>query len=194
MGTKEKFYSLFMASVILKLFILFLLTMLASPAAAGNFTNSTNGNFTEPVTGDITKPTAPDFTKSTDENLTVHFIDVGQGDSILLEYGDNDMLIDAGDDGKGDDVADYVKSEGITSLDYVIATHPHEDHIGGMDVILNDFPIGKFIDSGYPHTTQTYEDMLNMILSKNIPFSTVKRGEKINFASRIVLQVLNPGS
>jgi PGF-pre-PGF domain-containing protein len=175
MGTKEKFYSLFMASVILKLFVLFLLTMLAAPAAAENFTNST-GNFTEPATGDITKSTTEDFTKSTDGNLTVHFIDVGQGDSILLEY------------------VNYVKSEGIKSLDYVVATHPHEDHIGGMDVILNDFPIGKFIDSGYTHTTQTYEDMLNMILSKNIPFTTVKRGDKINFASGIVVQVLNPGS
>jgi len=127
-------------------------------------------------------------------NLTIHFINVGQGDSILLEYGDNDMLIDAGDNGKGDDVANYVKKEGITSLDYVVATHPHEDHIGGMDEILNDFPIGEFIDSGYPHTTQTYEDMLNTISNKNIHFSTVKRGDQINFAPGIVVEVLNPGN
>ena len=128
------------------------------------------------------------------ENLTVHFIDVGQGDAILLEYGDREMLVDAGDNGKGDDVANFVKGEGITSLDYVVATHPHADHIGGMSVILDEFPIENFIDSGYPHTTKTYEDMLTKIDSKSIPFTTVKRGNNIDFASGITVEVLNPGS
>ena len=104
------------------------------------------------------------------------------------------MLIDAGENGKGDDVSNYIKSEGIASLDYVVATHPHEDHIGGMSVILNDFPIAHFIDSGYPYTSKTYENMLTTIDSKNIPFTTVKRGDKIDFASGIVVEVLNPGN
>ena len=127
-------------------------------------------------------------------NLTVHFIDVEQGDSILLEHGDDTMLIDSGEIDKGDDVASYLKSEGIKSLDYVVATHPHSDHIGGMPVILNDFPIGHFVDSGYPYTSKTYENMLTTIDKKNIPFSTPKRGDKIDFSSGIDIQVLNPGS
>ena len=127
-------------------------------------------------------------------NFTVHFIDVGQGDSILLEHGGDTMLIDSGEIGKGNDVATYVKGEGITSLDYVVATHPHSDHIGGMSVILNDFPIGHFVDSGYPYTSKTYENMLTTIDKKNIPFSTPKRGDKIDFSSGIDIQVLNPGS
>ena len=127
-------------------------------------------------------------------NLTIHFLDVGQGDSILLEHGADSMLIDSGEIGKGDDVATYVKNEGIKSLDYVVATHPHSDHIGGMSVILNDFPIGHFIDSGYPYTSKTYENMLTTINKKNIPFVTPKRGEKIDFSSGISVQVLNPGS
>jgi competence protein ComEC len=150
-----------------------------------------------------TAPTAKQPTPSIDQNkeipaasgnLTVHFIDIGQGDSILLEHGDDTMLIDSGEIGKGDDVASYLKSEGITSLDYVVATHPHSDHIGGMSVILNDFPIGHFVDSGYPYTSKTYENMLTTIDKKNIPFSTPKRGEKIDFSSGIDVQVLNPGS
>ena len=104
------------------------------------------------------------------------------------------MLIDSGEIGKGDDVATYVKGEGITSLDYVVATHPHSDHIGGMSVILNDFQIGHFIDSGYPYTSKTYENMLTTIDKKNIPFMTPKRGDKIDFSSGIDVQVLNPGS
>ncbi len=127
-------------------------------------------------------------------NLTVHFLDVGQGDSILLEHGDDGMLIYSGEIGKGDDVATYIKNEGIMSLDYVIATHPHSDHIGGMSVILNDFPIGHFVDSGYAYSSKTYENMLKAIDKKNIPFETPKRGDKINFTSGIDVYVLNPGS
>lgn len=127
-------------------------------------------------------------------NLTVHFIDIGQGDSILVKHGDDTMLIDAGEMGKGDDVATFVKSEGIKSLDYVVATHPHSDHIGGMSVILNDFPIRHFVDSGYAYSSKTYENMLTTIDKKNIPFVTPKRGDKINFSSGIDVQVLNPGN
>jgi len=153
-----------------------------------------------PIPASTTKETTPITTSQNKElpaaggNLTVHFLDVGQGDSILLEHGDDTMLIDSGEIGKGDDVAKYVKSEGITSLDYVVATHPHSDHIGGMSVILNDFPIGHFVDSGYPYTSKTYENMLTTIDKKNIPFETPKRGDKINFAPGIDVHVLNPGS
>ena len=91
-------------------------------------------------------------------------------------------------------VSKFIKHEGYTSFDYVVATHPHSDHIGGMSVILNTFPIGQFFDSGYPHTSKTYENMLNTIDSKNISFKTVKRGDKIDFAPGIDIQVLNPGS
>jgi competence protein ComEC len=104
------------------------------------------------------------------------------------------MLIDSSEIGKGDDVAAYVKGEGITSLDYVVATHPHSDHIGGMSVILNDFLIGHFIDSGYAYTSKTYENMLTTIDNKNIPFVTPKRGDKIDFSTGIDVQVLNPGN
>jgi beta-lactamase superfamily II metal-dependent hydrolase len=127
------------------------------------------------------------------ENLTVHVLDVGQGDSILLEHGDDTMLIDSGEIGKGNEVVTYIKSEGIKSLDYVVATHPHSDHIGGMSVILNDFPIGHFVDSGYAYSSKTYENMLTTIDKKNIPFETPKRGDKINFTSGVDVQVLNPG-
>ena len=63
-----------------------------------------------------------------------------------------------------------------------------------MSVILNDFPIGHFVDSGYPYTSKTYENMLTTIDKKNIPFMTPKRGDKIDFSSGIDVQVLNPGS
>ncbi len=62
-------------------------------------------------------------------NLTVHFIDVGQGDSILVEYDGKTMLIDAGENNAGPTVTAFLQEQGISSLDYVVATHPHADHI-----------------------------------------------------------------
>lgn len=128
------------------------------------------------------------------ENLTVHFLDVGQGDSILVEYENKAMLIDAGESDQGEVVSDYLHNQEISTLDYVVATHPHSDHIGGMNNILNNFQVKHFVDSGYPHTSKTYEDMLTTIDKKNIPFETPKRGDKIDFASGIGVEVLNPGS
>lgn len=126
-------------------------------------------------------------------NLTVHFIDVGQGDSILVEYAGKTMLIDAGEKNMGSTVSSYLKRQGISSLDYVVATHPHADHIGGLITILNGYNVNNFIDSGVPHTSQTYEDMLTIIDSKNIPFHVAQRGEYINFAPGVTVHILNPG-
>jgi len=102
------------------------------------------------------------------------------------------MLIDAGTTNAGSTVSNYLKNLGITTLDIVIATHPHEDHIGGMATVLNNFKVNQFIDSGYPHTTSTYENMLNSIDKKNIPFQTVKTGDIIVFDPAISISVLNP--
>lgn len=139
-------------------------------------------------------PTAPNTGTPSGQNLTVHFLDVGQGDSILLQFNGKSMLIDAGESDKDEVVSNYLKNQGISTLNYVVATHPHSDHIGGMNDILNNFKIEHFVDSGYPHTSKTYENMLATIDAKNIPFETPKRGDKINFASGINVEVLNPGS
>ncbi len=126
-------------------------------------------------------------------NLTVHFIDVGQGDSIFIEYAGKNMLIDAGENNMGSTVSALLNEQGASSLDYVVATHPHADHIGGLLTILNEYPVGQFIDSGYPHTSQTYEDVLTTIDTKNIPFHIAERGENIDLDPGIEIQVLNPG-
>jgi len=127
------------------------------------------------------------------ENLTLNFLDVGQSDSILLEYEGKFMLIDAGESDQGKVVSDYLKNKGITALNYAVATHPHSDHIGGMVNVLNSFQVEHFVDSGYPHTTKTYENMLTTIDQKDIPFDVAQAGQTIDFDPAIDIEVLNPG-
>lgn len=105
-----------------------------------------------------------------DENLTVHFLDVGQGDSILLKYNGKTMLVDAGERDQGSEVSAYLYEQDVSGIDYVIATHPHSDHIGGMEDVLNGFQVEHFIDSGFPHTSKTYENMLTTIDEKKYSF------------------------
>nr|WP_048171952.1 lamin tail domain-containing protein [Methanosarcina sp. 2.H.A.1B.4] len=129
----------------------------------------------------------------TDENLTVHFLDVGQGDSILLEYNGKAMLVDAGERNQGSGVSAYLHEHDISGIDYVVATHPHADHIGGMDEVLSSFQVEHFIDSGFPHTSKTYENMLTTIDKKNIPFEVAEKGKEIEFDPAVDVEVLNPG-
>ena len=83
-----------------------------------------------------------DETLQIGDGLTVHFIDVGQGDSILLTCGGKSMLIDGGGDHAGGTVVDYLKQQDVQRLDYLIATHPHRDHIGGLHDVVRNYPIG----------------------------------------------------
>lgn len=102
------------------------------------------------------------------ENLQVHFIDVGQADAILITQGDNSMLIDAGEYETADEVNNYISSQGISKLDYVVETHPHSDHIGAMYTVIDNFDVGRVIMSGKRHTTKTYENLLKSISKKNV--------------------------
>jgi competence protein ComEC len=126
------------------------------------------------------------------ENLTAHFIDVGQGDSILLQFDGKNILIDGGTQETGPRVESYLRSRGVSGLDLLVATHPHEDHIGGLITILKDMPIKQVLDSGQAHTAPSFEDYLNQIDRKNISFSTAERGQTIDLDPVIKIEVLSP--
>ena len=123
--------------------------------------------------------------------LSVHFIDVGQGDSILIQSGDHDMLVDAGENDQGDTVVTYLHSQGIEKLDYVIGTHPHSDHIGGLDDVINNFSIDKVILPPVENTTKTYEDVLDAISSQGLKVTKPVAGDtyKLGYAS---FQIIAP--
>ena len=115
-------------------------------------------------------PTASPAPVLFDESLNVSFLDVGQGDAAFIELpNEQTLLIDAGTAESADDIISYIEGRGYESLDYVVATHPHADHIGGMAEILQHFPVGSLFMPDAMATTETYQEMLEVIREKNIP-------------------------
>ncbi len=110
------------------------------------------------------------------EQMSLHFIDVGQADSIFIDTPSADMLIDAGENEDGAAVVSYLQQQGVTRLDYVIGSHPHEDHIGGMDDVIHNFEIGMVILPGKTHTSQTYMDVLQAIQDKGLGITQAVTG------------------
>lgn len=111
-------------------------------------------------------------------NLVIHFVDVGQGDCILIGQNNEYVLIDAGNNEDGQLLVEYFKELGVKKFKYVIGTHAHEDHIGGIDNIINNFELDKFYMPDVITTTKTFEDVLDALLNKQKAFDTPKIGDK----------------
>lgn len=113
-------------------------------------------------------------------DLNIHYIDVGQGDSILISNNNVNMLIDAGNNEDGELLVSYLKEElNIEKLDYVVGTHPHEDHIGGLDDIINNLEVKNVYLPEAMTTTKTFEDVLDAIANNNLEITVPNIGEKI---------------
>lgn len=128
----------------------------------------------------------------------VYFIDVGQGDSELIRLKDSgiDILIDAGTRSTKQELADYLKELGVDDIDILIGTHPHEDHIGGMAKIIEEFPIGTLYlpetsDEMTP-TTKTYESLLDAAENKNVTVRTAAAGDVLLEQGNTSFKVLSP--
>lgn len=127
------------------------------------------------------------------DNLKVHFIDVGQADSILIEQNNEYILIDAGNNEDGPLLVNYFNNLGIASFKYVFGTHAHEDHIGGLDDIIANFTIENFYMPEVITTTKTFEDVLDALEAKQVAFQTPKINDELTLKdSKIkVLSILN---
>ncbi|MFA5576579.1 MAG: ComEC/Rec2 family competence protein [Tissierellaceae bacterium] len=110
--------------------------------------------------------------------LEVHFLDVGQADSIFIKKGSEAMLIDAGNNKDGKFVVDYIRKQGIENLKYVIGTHPHADHIGGLDDVIDNFQVEKVIMPNKMANTRTFEEVLDSIADKGLKITRPRVGDK----------------
>lgn len=114
---------------------------------------------------------------SVDGELQVHFLDVGQGDSIFIicPNGEN-ILIDGGEKKHGTYIVDYLNNLDVEDIDIVIATHPHSDHIGGLITVFENFNIKSVYTPRVTHTTKTYEEFVLAVQDQNLKFKEVKAG------------------
>lgn len=115
---------------------------------------------------------------SSSSEVLVYFIDVGQADAIYIKDGNSNMMIDAGNNADGKLLVKYLQSLNVKNFKYVVGTHAHEDHIGGMDDIINNFKIDNFYMPEAISTSKTFEDVLDALDKNKVTFQTPKIGDK----------------
>ena len=115
------------------------------------------------------------------EDFNVLFMYVGQADSTLVKYKNKIMLIDAGNNEDGKNIVKFLKDNGISKLDYIVGTHYDEDHIGGLDDIIENFDIGKFYLSNGGELGPNYYNLEKAAKKKNLAITIPKVGDKIDF-------------
>lgn len=124
-------------------------------------------------------------------NLKVHFIDVGQADCTLIHIGGRTMLIDGGENNDSQRIVDYIQQQGIKKLDYIVNTHPHQDHAGGLDAAIRSFQVGQVLLPDVNHNTKTFQDVLAAIREKKLTMKKPIPGEEYSLG-RARFQILAP--
>jgi competence protein ComEC len=125
--------------------------------------------------------------------IQVTCLDVGQADSILVQVLGSNMLIDAGTNAAAASLTNTLKNKGITKFDVVVGTHPHEDHIGGLDTVINQFAVEKIFMPGVSATSKTFEDVMQAIKNKGLTITNPVPGTSFNLNSA-TCAILAPNS
>jgi competence protein ComEC len=126
--------------------------------------------------------------------LRVHFIDVGYGDAVLIEFPDaSNMLIDAGSGDFAPHLMAYLRKKNVRRMDAVMITHPHENHFGGLNALVQEIPIRHFFHNGEPEGEEGYAALLEQFKQRRIPIDVVRTGQKMDVsADFIAVEILHP--
>ena len=135
---------------------------------------------------------APSATAQTSANVTIKFIDVGQGESILIALPEKTVLIDAGPTGSAPKIAQVLQELGRNKIDYLVATHPDEDHIGGMADVISNTQIGTIYAPNKTNNTATYRKFLTAIQNNNLQITLAEAGTIIDQTDDYKLEILWP--
>jgi len=169
------------------------ITLTAIPTSGYTFDywdgDASGSSNTVNITMNSNKTITANFEVGEPELLTVHFIDVGQGDSILLDLGDIEVLIDGGEKSPG--VVSYIDDYVDGPLEVMVATHPHADHIGGLIEVLGAFEIDEIWLNGDTSTSQTYSQFMSAVNSEGAELYEARRGDTIQ-AGNLTFNVLHP--
>ncbi|WP_241428140.1 ComEC/Rec2 family competence protein [Clostridium sp. DJ247] len=131
---------------------------------------------------------------SSENSIKISYIDVGQGDSVLIQINNKNLLIDAGPAESNDKLMSYLSKQNIKKFDYIITTHPHEDHIGGMSSIIKKYNIGEFYAPKVTTNTKTFETMVNALKSKNIKITAAKSGMNLDLGKNTKCEIIAPNN
>ncbi len=182
-------------TIFLSLLLVLLLLVGCSPSPS-----QTTPNPAAPTNTPVSTPSIPTIAPtptttsspailSANETLIVHFIDVGQGDSILIDLEQTEILIDGGEKNTG--VADYIRPYVDGALEAMVATHPHADHIGGLLEVLQKYDIKDIWLNGDTYSTKTYTDFMNLVNAENATVHEAERGQTMQVGV-LNFNILNP--
>ena len=199
----KKIYEVIILNKRITSFLMVLLLLFSFCGCDADFTAETNANKTQVELTDseskqgtdspTDKPSETPEITSDNGLMRVHFIDVGQADSTFIELGNGQtMLIDAGEPHNASTIIKYIKDREYSAIDFVIATHPHDDHIGGMAEVLNSFTIGKMYMPKQAHTISAFDNMLDAIENNGIELYTAKSGVNILTTETTEIDLLAP--
>lgn len=125
--------------------------------------------------------------------ISIKMLDVGQGDAILIQTQEQTVLIDTSDVDERDKLRAQLAKAGVKKIDKVILTHPHADHIGGMEVLLDgSYEIGSIYDNGMPSTSKLYLSYMKKAKARGIPHHALKAGDVLDFGGGAQFKVLSP--
>lgn len=157
---RSRQYGKNLAGILISFLVLCICTSCGPKSAAITSSDTSNKNSTSPVvTGTASAVSG---------KLIIHYINVGQGDSILVQQDGRNMLIDTGTNESTGTLINYLHSQNVKRIDYLILTHAHEDHIGGADAVINDFNIGTIYMTKYITSTRTFKDVISAMKSKGL--------------------------
>lgn len=130
---------------------------------------------------------------NSNDKMIIHYIDVNQGDATLIQVNTKNILIDSGPESSKKNLLAYLNSINLDKLDYVVATHPHEDHIGNMQHIIKEYDILSFYAPKITSNTKTFEEMIDSIKSKNLKINIIKEGtSSIDLGPNTSITVFSP--
>ena len=121
----------------------------------------------------------------------IHFIDVGNADAILIKQEGANVLIDGGNNQDEKTVVDYLKKEGVNELEYIIATHPHADHIGGLDNVIRNIKVNHVLVSNGSADTKTYRDFILALSEKGMTPSVPLKNAIFNLTENSYIKILS---
>ena len=168
---------------------------LTQPLPTTRSTEGSSGQQTAvqaPVGSSQSGSSAPSDTAQASTNVTIKFIDVGQGEAILIALPEKTMLIDAGPTGSAPKIAQVLQELGRDKIDYLVATHPDEDHIGGMADIISNTQIGTIYAPNKTNNTATYRKFLTAIQNNNLQITLAEAGTIIDQTDAYKLEILWP--